>query len=40
MSFMTLPPEINSLRMFSGAGSAPILEAAGASFLKGRPQML
>jgi len=30
MSFMTLPPEINSLRMFSGAGSAPMLEAAAA----------
>ena len=30
MSFMTLPPEINSLRMFSGAGSAPLLEAAAA----------
>ncbi len=30
MSFMTLPPEINSLRMFSGAGSAPLLEAATA----------
>lgn len=39
MSFMTLP-EINSLRMFFGAGSAPMLEAAEASFLKGRPQML
>jgi PPE-repeat protein len=30
MSFMTLPPEINSLLIFSGAGSAPILEAAAA----------
>jgi len=30
MSFMTLPPEINSLLMFSGAGSAPLLEAAAA----------
>ena len=30
MSFMTLPPEINSLRMFAGAGSAPMLEAAAA----------
>jgi len=30
MSFMTLPPEINSLRMFSGAGSAPLLAAAAA----------
>src|SRR5215469_3521886 len=30
MSFMTLPPEINSLRMFFGAGSAPMLDAAAA----------
>jgi PPE-repeat protein len=30
MSFLTTPPEINSLRMFSGAGSAPMLEAAAA----------
>ena len=30
MSFMTLPPEINSLQMFSGAGSGPLLEAAAA----------
>ncbi len=30
MSFMTLPPEMNSLRMFSGAGSAPMLQAAAA----------
>lgn len=30
MSFFTLPPEINSLRMFLGAGSAPMLEAAAA----------
>jgi PPE-repeat protein len=30
MSFMVLPPEINSLRMFVGAGSAPMLEAATA----------
>jgi PPE-repeat protein len=30
MSFMVLPPEINSLRMFSGAGSAPMLQAAAA----------
>jgi PPE-repeat protein len=30
MSFLTLPPEINSALMFSGAGSAPILEAAAA----------
>jgi PPE-repeat protein len=30
MSFMVLPPEINSLLMFSGAGSAPMLEAAAA----------
>ncbi|HWT49243.1 MAG TPA: PPE family protein, partial [Mycobacterium sp.] len=30
MSFLTLPPEINSLLMYSGAGSAPMLEAAAA----------
>lgn len=30
VSFPMLPPEINSLRMFSGAGSAPMLEAAAA----------
>ena len=30
MSFLVLPPEINSLRMFLGAGSAPMLEAASA----------
>src|SRR5260221_98639 len=30
MSFLTLPPEINSLLMYSGAGSAPMLEAATA----------
>ena len=30
MSFMTMPPEINSLRMFSGAGPAPMLAAATA----------
>ncbi|HKI39739.1 MAG TPA: PPE family protein, partial [Mycobacterium sp.] len=30
MSFMTLPPEINSFLMYSGAGSAPMLEAAAA----------
>lgn len=30
MSFFTLPPEINSLRMFIGAGSMPMLEAAAA----------
>src|ERR1700758_529438 len=30
MSFMTLPPEINSLRMYSGAGSGPMLQAAQA----------
>ncbi|WP_082956486.1 MULTISPECIES: PPE domain-containing protein, partial [unclassified Mycobacterium] len=28
MSFLVLPPEINSSRMFSGAGSAPMLAAA------------
>ncbi|MGF2952795.1 PPE family protein, partial [Mycobacterium sp. THU-M116] len=30
MSFMVLPPEVNSLRMFAGAGSAPMLSAAAA----------
>lgn len=30
MSFFVLPPEINSARMFAGAGSAPTLEAAAA----------
>jgi PPE-repeat protein len=30
MNFSVLPPEINSLRMFVGAGSAPMLQAAGA----------
>nr|WP_084293421.1 PPE family protein [Mycobacterium gastri] len=28
MNFLVLPPEINSARIFSGAGSAPMLEAA------------
>src|SRR5262249_237709 len=30
MNFSVLPPEINSLRMFTGAGSGPMLEAASA----------
>ncbi|MCV6985413.1 PPE family protein, partial [Mycobacterium shinjukuense] len=30
MNFSVLPPEVNSLRMFSGAGSAPMLAAAAA----------
>ncbi|OOK82361.1 PPE family protein [Mycobacterium kansasii] len=30
MNFFVLPPEINSLRMFTGAGSAPMLQAAAA----------
>src|SRR5215475_13037901 len=30
MNFLVLPPEVNSLRMFVGAGSAPMLEAAAA----------
>src|SRR5271166_711785 len=30
MSFLTLPPEINSLLMYAGAGTAPMLEAAAA----------
>ncbi|WP_156781483.1 PPE domain-containing protein, partial [Mycobacterium gordonae] len=28
MSFWVLPPEVNSVRMFSGAGSAPMVGAA------------
>ena len=28
MSFLVLPPEINSTLMFSGAGSGPLLEAS------------
>ncbi|HTQ20541.1 PPE family protein, partial [Mycobacterium sp.] len=30
MNFLVLPPEINSLRMFSGVGSEPMLAAAAA----------
>ena len=30
MNYSVLPPEINSARMFSGVGSAPMLDAAGA----------
>jgi PPE family len=30
MNFLVLPPEINSLRMFSGVGSEPMLVAAAA----------
>ncbi|WP_443677371.1 PPE domain-containing protein [Mycobacterium szulgai] len=30
MNFSVLPPEINSVLMFSGAGSAPMAEAAAA----------
>ena len=30
MSFLTLPPEINSLLMYAGAGPGPMLEAAAA----------
>jgi PPE-repeat protein len=30
MNFSVLPPEVNSARLFSGAGSAPMLEAASA----------
>jgi PPE family len=29
-NFSVLPPEINSLLMFSGAGAAPMIEAATA----------
>ncbi|KBL14289.1 hypothetical protein T595_01790, partial [Mycobacterium tuberculosis UT0071] len=28
MNYSVLPPEINSLRMFTGAGSAPMLAAS------------
>ncbi|WP_414628084.1 PPE domain-containing protein, partial [Mycobacterium tuberculosis] len=28
MTYSVLPPEINSLRMFTGAGSAPMLAAS------------
>ncbi|WP_459797420.1 PPE domain-containing protein, partial [Mycobacterium riyadhense] len=27
MNYSVLPPEINSLRMFAGAGSGPMLDA-------------
>lgn len=30
MNFAVLPPEINSARLFSGAGSGPVLAAATA----------
>ncbi len=30
MNFAVMPPEINSLRMFTGVGSAPMLDAAAA----------
>ncbi|WP_459758247.1 PPE domain-containing protein, partial [Mycobacterium riyadhense] len=30
MNYSVLPPEINSLRMFAGAGSGPMLDAAAA----------
>src|ERR1700761_6194443 len=30
MQYPTLPPELNSLRIFSGAGSGPMLQAAQA----------
>jgi PPE-repeat protein len=30
MSFVVLPPEINSAQIFAGAGSAPMLAAATA----------
>src|SRR6516165_3740510 len=30
MSFLTMPPELNSALMFAGSGSAPMLEAAAA----------
>jgi hypothetical protein len=30
MSFLVLPPEINSMLMYTGAGSSPMLAAAAA----------
>ena len=30
MNFSVLPPEVNSARMYVGAGSGPMLEAAAA----------
>ncbi|WP_139822293.1 PPE domain-containing protein, partial [Mycobacterium lacus] len=30
MHFSVLPPEVNSARLFAGAGSAPLLTAASA----------
>jgi len=30
MNYSVLPPESNSARIFSGVGSAPMLDAAGA----------
>ncbi|MHA7653655.1 PPE family protein, partial [Mycobacterium sp. ML4] len=30
MNFLVFPPEVNSLRMFTGAGAAPMAEAAAA----------
>lgn len=30
MNFSVLPPEINSARMYVGAGSGPLLQAAAA----------
>jgi PPE-repeat protein len=30
MNFLVLPPEINSIRIFAGAGSTPMLEATAA----------
>ncbi|OOK78587.1 PPE family protein [Mycobacterium kansasii] len=30
MNYSVLPPEINSSRMFAGAGAAPMLDAAAA----------
>ncbi|WP_369810924.1 PPE domain-containing protein [Mycobacterium tuberculosis] len=37
MNYSVLPPEINSLRMFTGAGSAPMLAARDGVWADGAP---
>lgn len=36
MNFMVLPPEVNSARIYAGAGPAPMLAAAGGLGWAGR----